>query len=297
MKRRNQLLALFCLGVFVALGVLYFRYWVVQKPFGIVLFIGEGLAPDRLAAARVFAASADTPLALDAMPNTALLKNYSVDFATPDSAAAATAMATGIKINNRVGSSSAKGKSLTTLCELARAAGRATGIVTDGRITDATAAAFYARRSPPNDPEALALELAETAKIDVVAGGGSAEFLPQDKGGHRTNGRDLLLEMRRNGTEIARTKTDLEAIPAWRRPKVFGSFATAELPFTDEMEAQNARPSLSEMVRRAIELLQYNRTGYLLIVDAALMRKAAQENNGERTLAERPVERATEPAG
>ena len=40
------------------------------------------------------------------------------------------------------------------------------------------------------------------------------------------------------------------------------------------------------MVRRAIELLQYNRRGYLLVVDAGLMRKAAQDNNAERTLNE-----------
>jgi alkaline phosphatase len=38
------------------------------------------------------------------------------------------------------------------------------------------------------------------------------------------------------------------------------------------------------MVRRAIELLQYNAGGYLLVIDAGLMRKAAQENNAERTL-------------
>jgi alkaline phosphatase len=40
------------------------------------------------------------------------------------------------------------------------------------------------------------------------------------------------------------------------------------------------------MVRRAIQLLQYNAGGYLLVVDAGLMGKAAQENNGERTLAQ-----------
>ena len=40
------------------------------------------------------------------------------------------------------------------------------------------------------------------------------------------------------------------------------------------------------MVQRAIELLQYNRRGYLLIVDAGLMRKAAQDNNAERTFSE-----------
>jgi len=40
------------------------------------------------------------------------------------------------------------------------------------------------------------------------------------------------------------------------------------------------------MVRRAIQLLQYNAGGLLLVVDAGLMRKAAEENNGERTLAQ-----------
>jgi alkaline phosphatase len=38
------------------------------------------------------------------------------------------------------------------------------------------------------------------------------------------------------------------------------------------------------MVRRAIQLLQYNTGGYLLAVDAGLARKAAEENNAERTL-------------
>jgi alkaline phosphatase len=40
------------------------------------------------------------------------------------------------------------------------------------------------------------------------------------------------------------------------------------------------------MVRRAVELLQYNPRGYLLIVDAARMRSAAEMNNAEKTLTE-----------
>ena len=40
------------------------------------------------------------------------------------------------------------------------------------------------------------------------------------------------------------------------------------------------------MTRRAIELLQWNPGGYLLIVDAGLMGTAARENHGEQTLAE-----------
>ena len=78
MKWRNQLLALFCLLAFAGLGILYFQHWVVQKPFGIVLFIGEGLTPHRLAATRVYGGGADGRLALDSMPHFALLTNLSL---------------------------------------------------------------------------------------------------------------------------------------------------------------------------------------------------------------------------
>src|SRR6516165_10011700 len=40
------------------------------------------------------------------------------------------------------------------------------------------------------------------------------------------------------------------------------------------------------MVRRAIELLQYNARGYMLVIDAARMRSAAETNNAEKTLTE-----------
>lgn len=286
MKRRNQIIAIFCLLAFAGLGVLYFQHWVVQKPFGIVLFIGEGLAPGRIAAARVYAGGADTPLALDAMPHTALVTNFSADFATPDSAAAAVAIATGIKINNRAGGVPTEAKTLRTLLDLASAAGRATGLVTDGRLTDPTTAAFIMHGAPATDRDTIARELAENGRIDLVLGGGSADFVGTDKGGLRADGRDLLLELRRNGSEIVRTRAELEAVPAWRRPKVLGTFAGAELAYSDQVEARANQPSLADMVRRGIELLQYNRAGYLLVVDTALMRKAAQENNGERTLAE-----------
>src|SRR5881409_2837240 len=112
MKWRNQLLALFCLLVFAGLGVLYFQHWVIRKPFGIILFIGEGLAPDRLAPTRAYAGGAGTRLSLDSMPRMALLTNYSKDFAAPDQAAAATAIATGVKVANRAIAINGDGKPL-----------------------------------------------------------------------------------------------------------------------------------------------------------------------------------------
>src|SRR3954468_24906518 len=72
MKWRNQLLALICLLAFAGLGVIYFQHWVIRKPFGIILFVGEGLSPARLAPTRTYAAGAGTRLNLASMPLHAL---------------------------------------------------------------------------------------------------------------------------------------------------------------------------------------------------------------------------------
>jgi len=285
-KWRNQLLALFCLFVFAGLGILYFQHWVIQKPFGIILFIGEGLAPERLAATRVYIGGADAHLALDSMNHLALMANYSKDFAVPDQAAAATAMATGVKVNNRTIAIDADGRPLTSIIEFARQYGRATGLVTNAKLASATCAAFYAHTTDPTDVDNLAVQLVEEGKIDIAMGGGASQLLPETKRGERQDGRDLLLELRRNGFDVVRTRAELEAIPAWRRPKLFGVFGGAELAFANQLEEWNEQPSLSDMVRRAIELLQYNPRGYLLVVDAGLMRKAAEDNNAEKTLGE-----------
>jgi len=283
---RNQLLALFCFLVFAGVGVLYFQHWVIRKPFGIILFVGEGLSPGRLAPTRAYAAGAGTRLNLDSMPHAALVMNYSKDFAAPDQPAAATAIATGERVANRALAINGDGKPIKTIIELARERGRATGLVTDTKLTDPTSAAFYAHPADSSDAEKIASEFVDRGNIDIAMGGGAAQFLPAAKGGDRQDNRDLLLELRGNGFDVVRTRAELEAIPAWRRPKLFGVFNEGDLAFTNQLEQRSQQPSLLDMVRRAIQLLQYNPGGYLLVVDAGLMRKAAQDNNGERTLSQ-----------
>src|SRR5947207_2921405 len=284
MKWRNQLLALFCLLAFAGIGVLYFQHWVIRKPFGIILFVGEGLSPARLAPTRAYSAGAGTRLNLDSMSHAALVMNYSKDFAAPDQAAAATAIATGERVANRAIAINADGKAIKSIIELAREYGRATGLITDTKLTDPTSAAFYAHPAEPSDAEKIATEFVDRGNVDIAMGGGAAQFLPVTKGGDRQDSRDLLLELRGNGFDIVQTRAELDAIPAWRRPKLVGVFSKEDLAFVNQVEERSQQPSLSDMVRRAIQLLQYNVGGYLLVVDAGLMRKAAQENNGERTL-------------
>ena len=272
MKWRNQILALICLLAFAALGVLYFQNWVVQKPFGIILFVGEGLTAQRTAATRVYLGGSDNPLAMDGLEFSARLRNHSADFAVPDSAAAASALATGIRVKNGTIAIAESGAPLQTVLEIAHQEGRATGIVTDGALTNPTVAAFYAHASTAKPPQQFATTMIEQSAVDIALGGGAADF---DKA-----------KLDQTRVRVVRNLPELEQISGWQQPRLLGLFAANDLPFTDEVAARTDQPSLADMVRRAIELLQVNRHGYVLVVNAHLMASAAWQNLGERTLRE-----------
>ncbi|MEI8310428.1 MAG: alkaline phosphatase [Verrucomicrobiota bacterium] len=285
-KLRNRLLALVCLLVFLAVGVLFYVNWVVQRPFAIILFLSDNLGSSALTSARIYAGGADFRLEIEKFPHLALLTTQANDFAVADSAAAAGAVATGQKPNNRTLRLEAGRTPLPTLMELAHRSGRATGIVSNTSLTDATSAAFYAKTTDPLDFQAIALQLAETPDVNVFLGGGAADFLPDTKDGRRKDGRDLILEMRNRGYDIVRNQQEMESTPLWRAPKVLGLFSMGQLAYADEVQVSAAQPSLSEMVLQAILQLQYNPKGYLLVVDAGLAGKASSQNEGERTLKE-----------
>src|SRR5437899_10892768 len=104
------------------------------------------------------------------MPNAALMTNYSKDFAAPDQAAAATAIATGERVTNHNLAVNADGKPIKNIVELAREHGRAIGLVTDTKLTDPTSAAFYAHPLEPRHLEQLAAELVDRGHLDLARG-------------------------------------------------------------------------------------------------------------------------------
>ncbi len=286
MKLRNQLLALCCLLVFAGFGFLYVTHWVVQKPFGIILFVSDGLVARHLTAARLYEGGADNRLAVESLPNVALVNNSAHDFAVPDAAAAATALATGVKVNHRSLAIGPAGETLRGILELARAAGRGVGLVTTGSLASPGAGAFYANSADGRDTAATAKKLLAAPMFDVVLGGGGADFLPKSKGGVRADGRDLLAELQAAGRELVRTKAALEDASTYRGTGLLGVFSAGPMAFSDQIESGSEQPSLADMVRRAIECLQTNRKGYVLVVDAALVTGAAERNEGEHVITE-----------
>lgn len=283
-KIRNRFLALVLLLAFIGVGMLFYVNWVVQKPFAIILFLTDNLNSSSLTAARIYKGGADHRLNLESLPNLGFITTQAADFAVSDTAAAVTAIATGQKVNNRSVGVDSAGKPLENLIDLAQSKGRLVGLVTDSLVSDPTPAAFFAKSTDPQDVSAITAQLVDTPVLDVILGGGETDFLPEHKEGRRKDGRDLMLEMRRKGYDIARNKSELENTPSWRPPKLLGIFASGSLAFGDEIKSAGSEPSLADMVKQAVQLLQFNPKGYLLVVDAGLVGKAASKNEGERML-------------
>ena len=131
-------------------------------------------------AAQLLAAGRNGRLAMDRLPYAGQMATLSADatsFVT-DSAAAATAIATGVKTLNGSVSIDLRGQEQMTILELARDSGRAVGLVSTCQITDATPAAFAAHVPHRADQSEVAHQYIERTRVDVILGGGAAHWYP-----------------------------------------------------------------------------------------------------------------------
>ena len=147
----------FGLVLFVLLGLSACASQISQnnqpaaKARNIILLIGDGMGFAELTLARLASVGASGKLYMDGMPHLAVVTTHALDKIVTDSAAAATAMASGRKTNNHALGVDADGKPLATVLEEAKRAGKATGLVSTSRITDATPAVFAAHLNVPRE--------------------------------------------------------------------------------------------------------------------------------------------------
>jgi alkaline phosphatase len=288
-KFRNQLIALFCSLLFVGIGAIFLLRNSVQKPFAIILFIGDGMSPSLLTATRLYEGGADHRLGLEEFPQIALTRTYANDFAVPDTASAATAIATGERVNHQSLAMSPAGKPLTTLIEEAMTQNRSVGLISNGSLTGETVAAFYAKSLNAQDNNENAKQLAKHFPIDVMLGGGRKYFTNQDsivlkKPDQETTSENLnlLQQLSDKGIVIVSSMKELAMIPSWKSSPVLGLLTEEAFPFQNEQTSQDDSPSLAQLVEQAIQRLQHSRHGYFLVVDDAHIGLAASLNNGEQ---------------
>lgn len=142
---------------------------VEPRPRNIIVFVADGLGFSHLSAARALLYGIDGAAVWDRFPFTGWQHTHPGRGYLTDSAASATAMATGVATRNGAIGVSVDGTPQTTLFERATASGYRTGLVTDSYIWDATPAAFVTHAAKRSDAASILRQLADTP-LDVLFG-------------------------------------------------------------------------------------------------------------------------------
>ena len=240
-----------------------------QTPKSIVLIIGDGMGIGAITAARCAGPGPDGRLVMDSMPVTGFLLTHSANALVTDSAAAATALATGVKTNNGMISMTPDGARLRTILEVARELGKSTGVVTTDGLVAATPAAFYAHVHNRGQGDDIAAQVVPS-RINVAFGGGRGSFVSKtETEGGRADGRDMLAEARKRGYDVV---GNAEEMHESKSDRIIGLFA------------ESSNPSLADMTAKAIAVLSRNPHGFFLTIEHSWPDKGGHGNNRDQVV-------------
>jgi len=260
-------------------------------------------------------------LSFEQLPYSAFSVTASANQQTSDSAPTGTALVTGVKANDgaisvdqtiqreELDAKTTQQKSLLTVLERAEQRGLATGIVTTARVTHATPAVNYAHVSERDWEADANLPAGATVKdiarqlidfsygdgIEVVLGGGRAYFTPttqvdpedNTQRGLRRDGRDLTrawTQKHKNSAYIWNQR-QFDAIDPKKTDHLLGLFQPSHMRYSADRKLDvGGEPTLAEMTAKAIEVLQKNKRGFYLMVEAGRIDHGHHAGNAYRAL-------------
>ena len=173
----------------------------VDRPKNIVLLIGDGMGLTQMSS--LYFGKTDR-VHFERFAHIGLIKTWSAREKVTDSAAAATAFASGVKSYNGALGVDEDTMHVATILEYAADQGLRTGVLATSSITHATPAAFYAHVESRNMHETIAAQLPDTPVHFFAAGG--LEFFVD-----REDGQNLIEKLEGNGFTMG-TKTLPESI-------------------------------------------------------------------------------------
>ncbi|XP_041347334.1 alkaline phosphatase, tissue-nonspecific isozyme-like [Gigantopelta aegis] len=252
----------------------------------VILFIGDGMGMSTVTAARIYKGQmfatkgkekddVKEKLHFEKFPYVGLQKTYNNDRQVTASASAATALMSGIKINyGTVGvDSSVQRKDCLT---------QQSGAVDVNSILKQS-----------KDEGSFS-----GANLGVILGGGRRSFLlnnqtdPQTNSinsNQRSDGRDLIQEWKDNKKAIGKSyryvwkKVDFDDVRASDTDYLLGLFSPSHMKY-DIDRGVSSEPSISDMTKKAIQILSKNPKGFFLMVEGARIDHAHHDNYAKRAL-------------
>jgi alkaline phosphatase len=245
-----------------------------KLPKNIILMIGDGMGISQITAGMY---ANNGFLNLERCKVIGLIKTHSKNKLITDSAAGATAFATGKKTKNgMISQAMSDSANYKTFIEYAEESNKATGIVVTSTVTHATPACFYAhypKRYKANEP--ISAQFMGTG-IDVLIGGGKHYFE------NRTDGRNLLTELATDNYTVLDTLTEnVDTKDIDKLVYLYSPYQPGKLVFTVGDEYPSRGPILPLATEKALEVLKKDTNGFFMMVEGSQIDWGGHNNDSE----------------
>ena len=287
------------------------RYQVVQEKAkkrakNVILFIGDGMSMQAKELGRILSKGLSDGkfndlLAMEKMPNMALVTTSGYDSIVTDSANSMSAYMTGNKsVVNAMGVYENKTKDplddpkVETVAEiLSRSKNMSYGMVSTASVTDATPAAVTAHTRRRAEQNYIAADfLNRNNPPSVVMGGGAQFFLPlATPGSKRKDNRNLIQEFENKGYAFAGTKAELNSLGSDK--PILGLFTMNHMNVCMDREflPKNSKvlkgftdqPGLLDMTKKAVSVLEKNPNGFFLMSEGGSIDKQLHTMDWQRS--------------
>lgn len=326
-KKQTALLLMLMLAIFCLAGQ---RQDELNKPKNIIIMIADGCGYSHIDAASLYEYGETGVQVYENFPVKLSMSTYAFggsyepqkarkDFdyvkgGATDSAAAATAMACGVKTNKGVIGMDSDGNEVRNLVERCEQMGKATGVVTSVQWSHATPAGFVAHNPSRYNYEQIAREMVYESGCEVIMGCGHPDY---DDNGNDTwlknykyvGGSQTWKELKagmaggdRDGDggadawKLVESKGDFLKLMAGDAPsRVLGVARVAKTLQCDRGGERDIPyvaprvinvPTLAEMTRGALNVLDEDEDGFFLMVEGGAVDWAGHTNAGGRVIEE-----------
>ena len=256
------------------------RFPVGRKPKNIILVIGDGMGHGAAQLASQYKYGRADGVYFHKLPVAGFCSTFSANRPVTDSAASATAFATGTKTSNGVlglqvdeHHAMSNAVRLVSVAARAKARGRGVAILTSDTLYGATPGAFYAHVLSRGDSGKIC-EQASDSGYDVLIGSAKTELWmrPAAKGGKRTDDRDLVGEMEGKGYAFVRTPAEIAAAP--KSSRILGALET----FGADESARDEE-ALGEAMKAVFGRLGDRSEGFFMMAECTETDHANHGNN------------------